>query len=85
MFELFGAIVNSLATSNQTKRLKNSIEEHLQNEVVSNTLSMTGNTSGTGNHVAILSVVVFQTEANTEHITAKMQEKYEFADWYCWV
>lgn len=70
-FEIMGAIVNSATTAKQTKQLKSNIEDMLQNSVVLDTYSETGNTSGTGNHVDMLSVVVFQTDDNIEQIIEK--------------
>lgn len=84
-FEIMGAIVNSATTAKQTKQLKSNIEDMLQNSVVLDTYSETGNTSGTGNHVDMLSVVVFQTDDNIEQILEKMQSTYEFDEWCCWV
>ena len=83
--EALGAFVNWAATSKQTKQLQSNIMKSLQNVTVLDTYSETGNTSGTGNHVDMLSVVVFQTDDNVEQISEKLQVNYVFNEWNCWV
>lgn len=82
-FEIFGAIANSAATSKQTSQAIHDIENLLCNPVVSDVYSETGNTSGTGNHVDMLSIIVFQTDDSIEEIIEKLQDKYDFNEWYC--
>lgn len=82
-FEIFGAIVNSAATSKQTSQVIHDIETLLHDPVVSDAYSETGNTSGTGNHVDMLSIIVFQTDDSIKEIIEKLQDKYDFNEWYC--
>ena len=53
--------------------VEGNIMKSLQNVTVLDTYSETGNTSGTGNHVDMLSVVLFQTDDNVEQISEKLQ------------
>lgn len=84
-FEIIGMIVNHAATGSQTRALKNAIEEELTAAEVIDTYSETGNTSGTGNHVDMLSVVVFKTEDDPAEIEEKLKESYEFNEQTCFI
>ena len=80
VFEMVGMGVNHYATKRQTKKLERIVEETVRDAVLETSYSETGNTSGTGNHVDMLSVVVFRTEADKEEIAAALQEKYSDLD-----
>lgn len=82
-FEIAGMIVNHAATWQQTRKLQNDIEKELTNAEIIDTYSETGNTSGTGNHVDMLSVVVFQTDDSIADIEDKLGNLYEFNEWTC--
>lgn len=84
-FEIAGMIVNHTATWRQTEKLKNVIEKELTDAEIIDTYSETGNTSGTGNHVDMLSVVVFRTNESISDIEIKLKDYYEFDEWGCWV
>lgn len=85
MYEILGMVVNEAATSNQTKRMEKHIESLLQNTVILDSCSETGNTSGTGNHVDMFSAVAFQTDDGLEQILNKMSAEYEFNATDCWI
>lgn len=84
-FEIAGMIVNHTATWRQTGKLQNVIEKELTNAEVIDTYSETGNTSGTGNHVDMLTVVVFRTDDSISDIEDKLKDHYEFDEWACWI
>lgn len=77
LFEIFGAVFNSCAASVQTKKLKNDVIGLIPDCEIIDTYSKTGNTSGTGNHVDMLSVIVFRTDKSRDEITDELREKYE--------
>lgn len=85
MYEILGMVVNEAATSNQTRRMEKHIESLLQNAVILDSYSETGNTSGTGNHVDMFSAVAFQTDDDLEQILNKMSAEYEFNATGCWI
>ena len=86
-YEIVGAVVNSLATSKQTSDIQGNIQDNLKNVSIIDTYSETGNTSGTGNHVDMLSVVVFRIDEDldTKDITDKMSAEYSFNEMDCWI
>jgi len=69
----------------QTRKLKDMIETELTSSEIIDTYSETGNTSGTGNHVDMLSVVVFRTDDSLSDIENKLQDHLEFDEWSCWI
>lgn len=84
-FEFIGAMVNSFATSKQTRQMQNNIRDTWQNVSIIDTYSETGNTSGTGNHVDMLSVVLFRVDADIDEVIDKMSAGYEFNATDCWI
>lgn len=84
VFELVGAVVNHAATAVQTNRLKNVLLQELPGVEILDTYSETGNTSGTGNHVDMLSVVLFRTDRDEEEIYDRLKDEYDFDGWGCW-
>ncbi len=81
-FEALGMMVNHTATGMQTRKLKNMIGTELTSSEIIDTYSETGNTSGTGNHVDMLSVVVFRTDDSLSDIENKLQDhhRYDYCD-----
>lgn len=84
-FEIAGMVVNHTATWRQTGKLQNVIQKELANAEIIDTYSETGNTSGTGNHVDMLTVVVFRTDDSISDIEDKLKDHYEFDEWSCWI
>lgn len=80
VFELVGMSVNHYATKRQTKKLEKIVEETVEDAALETSYSETGNTSGTGNHVDMLSVVVFHSKTGKKEITVALQEKYTDLD-----
>lgn len=77
-FELVGMMVNSLAASKQTRQIQRNLQDAWQNVTIIDTYSETGNTSGTGNHVDMSSVVAFKVDKDLDEIIEKMSGGYEF-------
>lgn len=73
-YELVGAAVNHAATAAQTERLKKTLRAELPSAEILDAYAETGNTSGTGNHVDMLSVVLFRTEAGELEIAEKLKD-----------
>ena len=84
-FEIIGMIVNHIATGMQTRELKNMIKTELTSAEIIDTYSETGNTSGTGNHVDMLSEILFSTDDSLDEIESKLQDNLEFDEWSCWI
>lgn len=84
-FEMLGMLVNHIAAGKQTRQIKECIETELTSVEIIDIYSKTGNTSGTGNHVDMLSVIVFKTEDSLTDIEDKLKDSYEFDEWSCWI
>ena len=84
-FELVGAMVNSVATSKQTGQIQRNLQDTWQNVTILDTYSGTGNTSGTGNHVDMFSVVAFKVDEDLDEVIGKMSGGYEFNATDCWI
>ncbi len=84
-FELVGMMVNSLAASKQTRQIQRNLQDAWQNVTIIDTYSETGNTSGTGNHVDMSSVVAFKVDEDLDEIIEKMSGGYEFNATDCWI
>lgn len=74
LYELVGIAVNHHATDCQTKELVSVIKAAVAGADVMDTYSETGNTSGTGNHVDMLSVVVFRTKEKGKELEKNIGE-----------
>ena len=85
IFELFGMCVNHAATARQTKELKANLEKAINDIQIIDVYFETGNTSGTGNHVDCLSIVIFSTDSPLEEIEEKMSDYYEWDEWLCFI
>ena len=73
-YEIMGMIVNHVATGRQTDKLEKVISEQIPDAEIIDTYSETGNTSGTGNHVDMLSVIVVRTSEDLNTIKDKLKE-----------
>lgn len=73
-YEIMGMIVNHVATGRQTNTLEKVICEQISDAEIIDTYSETGNTSGTGNHVDMLSVIVVRTSEDLNTIKDKLKE-----------
>lgn len=78
--EIFGIFANHAATDNQTKNLRNVIEQQIDDAKIIDEYSETGNTSGTGNHVDCLSRITFSSEKNEETVSKTLEENFEYWD-----
>lgn len=84
-FEIVGMAVNHVSASLQTKGLKEVITEELSSVKIIDTYSETGNTSGTGNHVDMLSIVVFKADDSLSDIEKKLKKHYNQDEWGFWI
>lgn len=80
LFELFGLTVNHLSTHIQTYKLKQSLLNKLSSVEIVDTYSETGNTGPTGNHVDMLSVVIFKTDDSKLDIRNKLRSFYDLEE-----
>ena len=86
LFEIFGFAVNHVSTDIQTVRLKKSLLNELSEVKIVDIYSETGNTGPTGNHVDMLSVVIFKTDDTKADIENKLKDVYNLDDeWSCWI
>ncbi len=60
VYEIIGAVVNQISTDYQTRDVIELIEEY--DVEILDEYSFTGNSSGTGNHVDMLTLVVIKTD-----------------------
>lgn len=84
-FEIFGIIVNHGATVFQKRELKKNLKQEFSDVRIIDDYSETGNTSGTGNHVDMLSVVVFQTNEEFMVVQDRLREIYDLDEWSFWI
>lgn len=84
-YEIFGMAVNHISTNRQTKEVEKVLMEELSSVELIDSYTETGNTSGTGNHVDMLSVVVFKTDEKLLDIQNKLNKHYEKDDWGFWI
>lgn len=83
LIEAVGAGVNHYATKVQTDQLRDRLEEQVEDVVIMEVDSQTGNTSGTGNHVDCLSRITFRSAFSKDELMERLEEYYEFDPWYC--
>lgn len=84
-FEIFGLSVNHYATSQQTNSLKETILSVAPDAEILDAYSETGNTSGTGNHVDMLSVVLIKTNIELSKLKSDLNEHYKLDSWSFWI
>lgn len=75
--EIVGMAVNSSSGNRQTKNLTKMIESELPSAKIIDSYTETGNTTGTGNHVDMLSVVIFTATESLTEIEKKLEPYYE--------
>lgn len=73
VFEIFGMIVNHASTGIQTAKLEKAVKEIDDLEVI-DTYSKTGNTSGTGNHVDMMTILIVQTDAGISSLKEALED-----------
>lgn len=83
LFELFGLCVNHIATARQTSRLKRDLTAAVDDINITDIYSETGNTSGTGNHVDMLSQISFTSGKSLDELQDLMDDAYAFDVWSC--
>lgn len=74
VYEIIGMVVNHTATAMQTDKLEKAICDEISNAEILDTYSETGNTSGTGNHVDMLSVIAFRTSDDLDTVRNKLKQ-----------
>ncbi len=85
LYEIFGMCINHIATKNQTNTLRTNLESEISDIEIISVYSETGNTSGTGNHVDCMSLIMFSTEMQETEIKDCMSKYYVFDEWSCYV
>ena len=81
VFELVGMGVNHYATNQQTTSLKETIASGIPDAEILDTYSETGNTSGTGNHVDMLSVMLVKVDEELSELESSLNESYPLDSW----
>ena len=84
LYEVVGMAVNHAAGARQTAELVRLLERELPQTEILDRLTETGNTSGTGNHVDMLSAVLFRAEAEREDIELVLQTYDSLDEWSFW-
>ena len=85
LFEIFLMFANHLTTDRQTKKLTSDLEREISDIEIIRVDAITGNTSGTGNHVECMSVIAFSTELTKSEIEDFLSKYYTFDDCDCFV
>ena len=85
LYEIFGMCINRIATREQTNTLQMNLENEISDIEIISVYSETGNTSGTGNQVDCLSVIIFSTKMQEAQIENCMSKYYVFDGWDCYV
>ena len=81
LYEVFGMTVNHTASARQTQNATNILKMKLSSVEILDRYTETGNTSGTGNHVDMLTTVIFRTEAELEEIQQALQDYDGLDEW----
>lgn len=81
LYEAVGVAVNHAASARQTGELVQLLEAELPQVEIVDRCTETGNTSGTGNHVDMLSVVTFRTQAGISEIRRFLDRRYSPDEW----
>ena len=85
LYEIFGICINHITTKKQTNTLKINLENEISDIEIISVYSETGNTSGTGNHVDCMSLIMFSTEMQETEIKDCMSKYYVFDEWSCYI
>lgn len=84
-FELIGMAVNHYSTEQQTNSLRETISSVIPKLEILDTYSETGNTSGTGNHVDMLSVILIKSDMELSEIESSLNKYYPLDEWSFWI
>lgn len=84
LLEFIGMIANHAASARQTEQLVLLLEAELPQVEIVDRYTETGNTSGTGNHVDMLTAVVFKTDASLLEIEDLIRN-HGLDEWDCWI
>lgn len=82
IWELFGMCVNLISSEIQTNQLYSVIKKELPDAEIIHKYSQTGNTSGAGNHVDSLSVVILSADLDKEQILDRLRGNDDLSSWY---
>ncbi len=85
LHEVVGMVVNHTASARQTRNAVSLLHTGLVSVEIVDSYTETGNTSGTGNHVDMLSAVIFKTDAGLVEIEALIDRNYGLDMWNCWI
>lgn len=85
LYEAVGIAVNHTASAWQTKNAIDLLNKGLSSVEIVDSYTETGNTAGTGNHVDMLTAVVFKTDASLPEIEGLIDRNYGLNEWYCWI
>lgn len=84
-FEIFGLSVNRYATNRQTNTLKETVLSVAPDAEILDAYAKTGNTSGTGNHVDMLSVLLIKTSMDFSKLKGDLNEHYKLDGRSFWI
>lgn len=83
LYEAVGMAVNHAASARQTQNAIDLLNTGLSSVEIVDSYTETGNTSGTGNHVDLLTAVIFKTDASLLEIEGLIDRNYGLDEWYC--
>lgn len=79
LWEIIGAVGNQIAANQFTKEYSQYVLDTVPKTEILGTYTFAGNTSGTGNHCELKTVLVIRTE--TEHPEDLLEFDYSMTDW----
>lgn len=85
LYEMVGMCVNHAATDRQTNGLQADLTENIPDITILEINSVTGNASGTGNHVECMSTITFSTKMTENEIKEAMSEYFASDNKYCMI
>ena len=85
LYEAVGMAVNHAASAWQTKNAIDLLNTGLSSVEIVDSYTETGNTAGTGNHVDMLTAVIFKTDASLSEIEELIDRNYGLDQWNCWI
>ena len=85
LYEVMGMAVNHTSSAHQTKNAIKLLNTELSSVEIIDSYTETGNTSGTGNHVDMLTAIIFKTDASLPEIEGLIDRNYGLNEWYCWI
>ena len=83
LYEVMGMAVNHTSSAHQTKNAIKLLNTELSSVEIIDSYTETGNTSGTGNHVDMLTAIIFKTDASLPEIEGLIDRNYGLDEWYC--